>query len=345
MKYGKRLTGEQIAKLKEDGRYFDGKGLYLQIVGNARSFLLRYEKDGQAHWMGIGSARVVSLKEARLRAKKAHLLLLDGIDPLDARKASRNDAERDRMIAEVNKVIADCKILDAAPLKRMKIQKAKQVTEIRTRSLQRVEHIIETLRFKHGSVDLSESAKTWLARQRDVKDEPAPRDVLPATIKRQAAHAARCAREPGYQEKCDARNRARIVQNRALLKVVRKRQYELGIPGAKEIRSTCVECGKPLVGRQIKLCSNKRCESQHYAKKKTKPPAVARPLRHVEMTSEQRQRRTCAAEQAAADRLDLSRMLAMTPSPSFDAMRAKYQARNTPRDPLQHVELSPPEKE
>ena len=39
--------------------------------------------------MGLGPLHTVSLKDARDRAQKARLQLLDGIDPLDARKAAR----------------------------------------------------------------------------------------------------------------------------------------------------------------------------------------------------------------------------------------------------------------
>lgn len=85
------LTVKRIAKLKEPGRYRDDHGLYLQVMSPTnRSWLLRYERNGRGErWMGLGPLHTIDLKEARKRARKARELLLDGIDPLDARKAQR----------------------------------------------------------------------------------------------------------------------------------------------------------------------------------------------------------------------------------------------------------------
>jgi hypothetical protein len=73
------------------GRVHDGHGLYLQTnVNGQKSWLLRYERDGRERWMGLGPLHVVTtLKAARERARAAKLLLLDGIDPIDHRKAER----------------------------------------------------------------------------------------------------------------------------------------------------------------------------------------------------------------------------------------------------------------
>lgn len=86
------LTAKRITQLKEPGRYGDGNrsGLYLQVQSlSNRSWLLRYERDGRERWMGLGSLRVFSLKEARERARRARQLLADGIDPLEARAQGR----------------------------------------------------------------------------------------------------------------------------------------------------------------------------------------------------------------------------------------------------------------
>lgn len=85
------LTAKRVLKLrKTPGRYFDERGLYLQVKSprNA-SWLLRYERDGHSHMMGLGPAADVPLALARERARKARLLLLDGIDPIDAKRADR----------------------------------------------------------------------------------------------------------------------------------------------------------------------------------------------------------------------------------------------------------------
>ena len=85
------LTIKRIARLSTAGRYSDGHGLYLQVMSPTnRSWLLRYERNGRGErWMGLGPLHTVSLQEARERARKARQQLLDGVDPLDARKAER----------------------------------------------------------------------------------------------------------------------------------------------------------------------------------------------------------------------------------------------------------------
>jgi hypothetical protein len=73
-------------------RHRDDKveGLYLQTTTNGtKSWLLRYQRFGRERFMGLGPAAIVTRKEARRRATEARLKLLDGIDPLDERKAKR----------------------------------------------------------------------------------------------------------------------------------------------------------------------------------------------------------------------------------------------------------------
>jgi integrase len=83
------LNARQVATAKP-GRYGDGHGLYLQVTDSGvKSWLLRYERNGRERWMGLGPLHTVSLHEARDRARRARQQLLDGIDPLEARKAQR----------------------------------------------------------------------------------------------------------------------------------------------------------------------------------------------------------------------------------------------------------------
>src|SRR5258705_10919094 len=84
------LTAKKVEKAKAAGRYGDGHGLCLQVTpAGVKSWLLRYERGGRERFMGLGPLHTVSLKEARERARKARQQLLDGIDPLDQRKAER----------------------------------------------------------------------------------------------------------------------------------------------------------------------------------------------------------------------------------------------------------------
>lgn len=89
------LTEKGIAKLKSTpGRYGDGAlGLYLQVGPNgAASWVMRYERGGRERMLGLGPLSIVSVKAARERAREARLQLLDGKDPLEARRAERDRA-------------------------------------------------------------------------------------------------------------------------------------------------------------------------------------------------------------------------------------------------------------
>lgn len=84
------LTAKRVEKLKRPGRYGDGHGLYLQVISPTnRSWLFRYERGGRERMMGLGPVHTLTLKEARERARRARQQILDGIDPLDARRATK----------------------------------------------------------------------------------------------------------------------------------------------------------------------------------------------------------------------------------------------------------------
>jgi integrase len=87
------LTAKRVERTTKPGRYRDGvvPGLYLQISETgAKSFVLRYQLNKQPERMlGIGPASTLTLKQARERARAARLLLLDGIDPIDHKRAAQ----------------------------------------------------------------------------------------------------------------------------------------------------------------------------------------------------------------------------------------------------------------
>jgi integrase len=83
-----KLTKAFVERERRAGRYGDGDGLVLEIgPTGAKSWTLRYQRNGKAHWMGLGSVKLLSLPEARERGRLARLELLDGRDPLEARRA------------------------------------------------------------------------------------------------------------------------------------------------------------------------------------------------------------------------------------------------------------------
>ena len=95
-----RLNAMQVTKLAEPGRYGDGGGLYLRVAeyktkaGPARSknWIFRFERGGKERLMGLGGLDTLSLAEARAKARACRQLLLDGIDPIDARQSRRSAA-------------------------------------------------------------------------------------------------------------------------------------------------------------------------------------------------------------------------------------------------------------
>lgn len=86
-----RLSLRFVETVKQDGMYADGDKLYLQVRmgGKAKSWIFRYVLDGREHSMGLGPLHVVSLAEAREKARPLRQQLLEGIDPLAARSARR----------------------------------------------------------------------------------------------------------------------------------------------------------------------------------------------------------------------------------------------------------------
>ena len=85
-----KLSAMKVARLKAPGMFGDGGGLWLQITetGN-RSWAFRFMLQGRARQMGLGPAHTVSLAEAREKARLCRRQLLEGVDPLAARQATR----------------------------------------------------------------------------------------------------------------------------------------------------------------------------------------------------------------------------------------------------------------
>ena len=92
------LTAKNYRQLlQQPGRYRDElgeiKGLMLCVVNtNSASWQLRYQRGAKEHWAGLGSARLLSLREARIKARDIRLQLLAGVDPLQAKRAAKAQA-------------------------------------------------------------------------------------------------------------------------------------------------------------------------------------------------------------------------------------------------------------
>jgi integrase len=87
-----RLRPGDLYKLGP-GMHNDGAGLYLAVGpgGSARSWIFRYHgpATGKLRDKGIGPLHTVTLAEARRRAGKLRLNVLDKIDPIDAARAEK----------------------------------------------------------------------------------------------------------------------------------------------------------------------------------------------------------------------------------------------------------------
>jgi Arm DNA-binding domain len=72
MARAKNLTAVALAKLTKPGRYAVGGGAYLQIaIGGTRAWVFRYQRHGKARHMGLGSFSLLTLAEAREKARAA----------------------------------------------------------------------------------------------------------------------------------------------------------------------------------------------------------------------------------------------------------------------------------
>src|SRR5262249_25188955 len=89
---GRNINRLSSAKVRTAtaGRHPDGGGLYLQVTpganGPSRSWIFRYTLRGRERFAGLGPLHTVSLAEARDKARALRRQLLDGIDPLDAKR-------------------------------------------------------------------------------------------------------------------------------------------------------------------------------------------------------------------------------------------------------------------
>ncbi len=103
-----KLTALFVSRAKKPGFYNDGGNLYLQVESkSAESWIFRY---AGRRYMGLGSAFVVSLQEARERAHEYRKLRQQGVDPIETRRAEQTRRRLDAAKAITFKQCAEAYI-------------------------------------------------------------------------------------------------------------------------------------------------------------------------------------------------------------------------------------------
>lgn len=86
----KALTAQEVRNAPGPGKYFDGHGLYLRVKKNgSRSWVQRIVIRGKRREIGLGSASLVTLAEAREIALANRKLARAGGDPIQAKQAAQ----------------------------------------------------------------------------------------------------------------------------------------------------------------------------------------------------------------------------------------------------------------
>src|ERR1700756_3688675 len=87
-----KLSAVEVKGIDQKGMYHDGGGVYLQVsAGKAKSWIFRFMLDGRSREMGLGPVHAISLADARKRAAECRRMRFDGIDPIEARRAQRDE--------------------------------------------------------------------------------------------------------------------------------------------------------------------------------------------------------------------------------------------------------------
>jgi integrase len=106
-----KLSTVRVREATKRGLHGDGGGLFLQISkSGARSWVFRFKETGRLRVMGLGPAHTISLAEARERARQCRVARLDGIDPIEQRRAARAGARLDKAKAVTFRECADAYI-------------------------------------------------------------------------------------------------------------------------------------------------------------------------------------------------------------------------------------------
>jgi hypothetical protein len=94
-----KLKPLDVERETRPGKYPDGDGLYLVVASaTSKNWNYRYWKEGKQRWLGLGSVKDVSLKDARLARDAARLRVkgdrsTPGVDIVQEKRATREEAK------------------------------------------------------------------------------------------------------------------------------------------------------------------------------------------------------------------------------------------------------------
>ena len=91
-----RLRANQIKALPE-GKHLDGNGLYLRVVGNSRTWFLRFSFEKKRHDLGLGT---LSLADARAKAAEIRQQVAEGKHPLVTRAIENIERQKQAITAK-----------------------------------------------------------------------------------------------------------------------------------------------------------------------------------------------------------------------------------------------------
>ncbi|MCE0879346.1 tyrosine-type recombinase/integrase [Pseudomonas putida] len=101
-----KLSALAVQKAKDPGYYGDGGGLWLQVSKlGGKSWVFRYTRNGKTRDMGLGPVHTISLSEARSKSLEHRKSLLEGTDPLEAKKAKQQES---KLEAARHKTFKEC---------------------------------------------------------------------------------------------------------------------------------------------------------------------------------------------------------------------------------------------
>jgi hypothetical protein len=94
-----KLKPLDVDRETRPGKYPDGDGLYLVVASaTSKNWSYRYWRDGKQRWLGLGSLKDVSLKNAWLARDAARLRVkgdrsTPGVDTVQEKRAAREEAK------------------------------------------------------------------------------------------------------------------------------------------------------------------------------------------------------------------------------------------------------------